>query len=124
MARKAKGNGVSKSQLIRDARSAKPDAGPSEIAAIIKSEHGVEVSPAMVSTVLSQDKSRGGKPAGKRGRPKKGAAATKSAGRPAAKKPQADLSLDALVKIKKMAEEVGGIEQAKAALDALAKILG
>ncbi len=124
-----KRSSISKSDMIRQIKAANPEIGPTEIAQRIHQEHGVKVTAAMVSTVLSQDRSRGGKPA-KRGRPPKGTStATSSAttkGK-AGRKPaaaSADTSIESLVRIKKLADEIGGIEAAKKALDALSKILG
>lgn len=130
MARKGRGGGVSKSELIRQAHAASPTAGPTEIAKAILASNNIKISPAMVSTVLSQDKSRGGKP-GKRGRPKKsateaaGAPKKRGRGRPAAaKSSEGDVSINTLVRVKKLTEELGGIDKAKAALEALSRILG
>ena len=123
MARKRAG-GTSKSDLIRSTSAANPEAGPTEIAKQIQTEHNIKVSPAMVSTVLSQDRTRGGKPA-KRGRPPK---ATSKPGRKPAATTRASnaasaFSLDTLVRIKKLADEMGGVNEAKRALDALSQIL-
>jgi hypothetical protein len=120
MARKRAG-GASKSELIRTTSAENPSAGPTEIAKLIETAHSVSVSPAMVSTVLSQDRTRGGKPA-KRGRPPKSAAKTtrKKAG---AKEGRSDLSIETLLRVKKLADEMGGVNEAKKALDALATIL-
>ena len=124
MARKRAG-GSSKSDLIRTTSAENPEAGPTEIAKLIQSTHNTKVSPAMVSTVLSQDRTRGGKPA-KRGRPPK---ATAGAGRKAAAsggrggKAGSGVSVESLVRIKKMADEMGGVDEAKRALEALSQIL-
>lgn len=114
---KKKSGGPSKSELIRSTSAANPTAGPTEIAKLIQTAHSVKVSPAMVSTVLSQDRSRGGKPA-RRGRPPKSgsAKASRSSG--------GQLSIDALVRIKKLADEMGGVAEARRALDALSQIMG
>lgn len=123
MARK-RGGGASKSDLIRSTSAENPSAGPTEVAKLIQSTHSIKVSPAMVSTVLSQDRTRGGKPA-KRGRPPKAAgkpgrkaAATAASGR------NSGVSIETLVRIKKLADEMGGVNEAKRALDALTQILG
>ncbi len=113
---KKKSGGVSKSDLIRTTSAENPKAGPTEVATLIQTSHGVKVSPAMVSTVLSQDRSRGGKPA-RRGRPPK-------AGRPGRKSDGSKLSIDALVRIKKLADEMGGVAEARRALDALSQLMG
>jgi hypothetical protein len=65
------------------------------------------VTPAFVSTVLSNDKRKSGRIGG-RGRGRRAGA---------------DASLDVLIQAKKLAEQMGGIEQARAALDALERIL-
>lgn len=115
MAKKRTG-GSSKSDLIRTTSAENPTAGPTEIAKLIQTVHSIKVSPAMVSTVLSQDRSRGGKPA-KRGRPPR---ATRGQ---ASRASGSNLSVDALVRIKKLADEMGGVAEARRALDALSQIL-
>ncbi len=110
---KKKSGGASKSELIRTTSAENPSAGPTEIAKLIQTAHNVKVSPAMVSTVLSQDRSRGGKPA-RRGRPPKSGKATGRSG---------NLSIDALVRIKKLADEMGGVAEARRALDALSQLM-
>ncbi len=123
MAKKRAG-GASKSQLIRDAKKENPTAGPTEIATALEKAHGIKVTAAMVSTVLSQDRARGGKP-GKRGRPPKADGASKPGRKAAA--PAASgkgVSVDALIRIKKLADEMGGVSEAKRALDALSQLLG
>lgn len=122
MARKRAG-GPSKSDLIRTASTENPEAGPTEIAKMIQTAHNIKVSPAMVSTVLSQDRTRGGKPA-KRGRPPKAAAAGKGRKAAAAGSKAGGVSVDTLVRIKQLADEMGGVDQARKALDALSQILG
>jgi len=122
MARKRAG-GPSKSDLIRTTSAENPEAGPTEVAKLIQTAHNIKVSPAMVSTVLSQDRTRGGKPA-KRGRPPK---ATGGRGRKAAAstaRSGGGVSVDTLVRIKQLADEMGGVDQARKALDALSQILG
>ena len=121
MARKRAG-GPSKSDLIRTTSTENPTAGPTEIAKLIQTAHNIKVSPAMVSTVLSQDRTRGGKPA-KRGRPPK-AAASKPGRKAASSSGASGVSVDTLVRIKQLADEMGGVDQARKALDALSQILG
>lgn len=128
MARK-RGGGSSKSDLIRTTNAENPTAGPTEIAKLIQTAHNIKVSPAMVSTVLSQDRTRGGKPA-KRGRPSKASAkaggkAGGKAGRKASSAAggRSGVSVDTLVRIKKLADEMGGVAEARKALDALSQIL-
>jgi hypothetical protein len=112
MAKKAQG-GPNKSQAIRDYKEANPTASPKEIAeALAKS--GVTVSAQFVSTVLSNAKRKGGK-IGKRGR---------KPGRKAGVAGMADAGLEQLLTAKKLVDSLGGIDRARSAIDALAKLLG
>jgi hypothetical protein len=106
VARKSAG-GATKSDAIRSYKSNHHKAGPTEIAAAL-SKDGTNVTPAFVSTVLSNDKRRS----------RKGRRALASRGRPAGD------PLQVLVQAKKMADHMGGIDKARSALDALARILG
>lgn len=107
----------SKSELIRKLSVENPGMGPTEIAHLIHTSHRVKVSPAMVSTVLSQDRSRGSTPA-RRGRPPKPVSGV--AGK---SKAAHGLSIEDLLKAKQFAADMGGIEEAKKALETLSKIL-
>lgn len=111
MAKKAAA-GPNKSEVIRNYKSSHASEGPTEIAAALN-EQGVEVTAGFVSTVLSNAKRKGGKGKRKGGRPK---GSTTKAGH--------DDSLSKLVLAKKLSDQLGGVEKARAALDALAKILG
>ena len=101
MARKKK----NKSQLIRDYAEQHPDAKP---AAIVEGLKPHKVSYGLVGNVLHRARHGHGK---KRGG-KRAAASHNGAG----------LSLEALLAAKQLAERVGGLEVARAALDALAKL--
>ncbi|WP_254512302.1 hypothetical protein [Anatilimnocola floriformis] len=72
------------------------------------SKSGFDIFAQFVSTVLSNAKKKGGK-VGKRGR-----------------KPMAVPvdGLQQLIQVKKLVDQIGGLEKAKAAVDALAQILG
>jgi hypothetical protein len=107
MAKKAAG-GSSKSELIRSYKKSHDGAGPTEIAAAL-SKDGTKVTPQFVSTVLSNDKRKSGKRGRRKGR--------RSGPRPAGG------ALQTLVQAKKLADQMGGIDKARAALDALAQIL-
>jgi hypothetical protein len=109
MARKAAAaaEGPNKSEAIRNYKNENPDAGPKAIAAAL-ADDGIEVTPAFVSTVLSNDKRKSGR-IGVRGRGRRSGGG--------------DASLDNLIQAKKLAEQMGGIDQARAALDALERIL-
>jgi hypothetical protein len=100
MARKS---GQNRSAAIRAYKDSNKNAKPKEISeALVKD--GVKVSPAYVSTVLSNARRKGG------GRRKKRGAAGGRA--------YADL-----VQAKKLADAMGGIDRARSALSALARIL-
>jgi hypothetical protein len=123
MAKKAAASGINKSEVIREYKSKNPGMGPKAIAEKLKTDHGEEVSAQFVSTVLSMAKKRDDKGGVRRGRGRppgsgKAATATKAAG-----KPTVGLSLELLLKAKKLASELGGVEEAKAALDALARVI-
>lgn len=106
MAKKA-ASGVNKSELIRQYKQEHPDAGPTAIVEAL-GQQGVKVTPAFVSTVLSNAKRK----TRRRGARRAGVARAEANG------------VAALVQAKQFADKLGGIQQAKAALDALAKILG
>jgi hypothetical protein len=100
-----------KSASIRNYKSQNPTAKPKEIAEAL-SKAGEKVTPAFVSTVLSNDKRRGKKRKGGR----------RKGGRPAGAGGMR--GFENLVQAKRLADQMGGVAKAKAALDALAKILG
>jgi hypothetical protein len=108
MAKKAAAavEGLSKSEAIRTFKNENPDAGPKAISAALAAD-GMKVTPAFVSTVLSNDKRKSGTIGRGRGRRAGGG----------------DSSVDNLIQAKKLAEQMGGIEQARAALNALERIL-
>jgi hypothetical protein len=108
VAKRAAG-GPNKSEAIRKYKEANSDAGPKEIAAGLAKE-GVKVTPAFISTVLSNDRRRA-----RKGRRK--------GGRRPGPKPGRD-PLQTLVQAKRLADKMGGVSEARAALDALARILG
>ena len=111
MAKKTR-SGPSKSQAIRDCSAANPTFGPKEVAEALNKE-GFPVTPEYVSTIWSLDKAKARKG-------KKKAAAAARAASPA--KSTDSLSLDALVSARKLAEQLGGIDQVQAAIDALKKL--
>src|SRR5690242_8878101 len=66
--RKSRGDGPSKSQLIRDYLAANPKDGPQVVAAALKTAHGLTVTPQFVSTIKSnakRKKRRGGRKPGR-----------------------------------------------------------
>jgi hypothetical protein len=117
MAKKAKSGGPNKSLLIREYKAANPTATPKEIAEAL-SKTGTAVSAQFVSTVLSNARKKGGK-VGRRGRKpgrKPGMAASTGGGGGA--------SIENLLKAKKFADSLGGVDQARAAINAIAQLLG
>src|SRR5688572_31370946 len=109
MARKSAA-GPNKSAAIRAYKDSHASAGPKEITEALGKD-GVKVTPAFVSTVLSNDKRKGRK-GRRRGR----------GGRRGA--PRGNQALANLLQAKRLAEQMGGIEPARRALNALAKLLG
>jgi hypothetical protein len=124
MARKTKSK-INKSNAIREIKGANPEAGPTDIARMVLEQFGVEVTPATVSTVLSTDKKRNGK-VGRPGRPKGSKNAADKA--PAAAKAVAqsgnqDAFLQNLLKAKQLVSDMGGISEARNALNALESLM-
>jgi len=107
MAKKKKA-GVNKSQAIRDHLAKQPDDGPKAIVVALGKKK-IKVTEALVSNVKYV---KSGK---KKRRGKKKAATTQS-------KVSDKISISTLVQAKKMADQLGGIEKAKTALVALAKL--
>jgi hypothetical protein len=105
MAKKGRG-GVNISELIREYKSSHKRARPKEIAAAL-TEQGTPTSPQYVSTILSNARRRRGK--GRRKAARGGA-------------PKRDVYGN-LVQAKKFIDEIGGMDKARAALDALTRIL-
>jgi hypothetical protein len=112
--KKAPAQKVNKSQAIRDYCEANPTVGPKETAAAL-TKQGIKVSTAFVSTIKTKAKKNKTQTPKRRGRPRKNAA---SSAKPASDK----IALSSLLAAKKMAEQLGGVEKAQAALAALAKL--
>ena len=111
-----KKSGVNKSQAIREYRKANPRHKPKQIAAEL-SKKGIKVSPQFVSTILSTSKKK--KTIGKPGRPKGSVSGRR--GRPG--RGSQEVSYDALLRVKKIVSEMGGIEDARKALTALEQLM-
>jgi hypothetical protein len=103
---------ITKTQAVRDAVKAHPKKPPKDIAALLQAE-GWEVKPTYVSVVKSN------MGAGKR--KKQPVAAPVPEAGPVV--PHDAVSLGLLQKAKKLAAQLGGIKEAKTAIDALAQIL-
>ncbi|QDS92554.1 hypothetical protein FF011L_13010 [Roseimaritima multifibrata] len=122
-----KRQGPNKSEAIRTFYENNPNAKPRAVVEALAAE-GLEVSAQFVSTIRSKQLATGGKTTKRAGRPKK--VATKRVTKRASKRGRpaksvipaagtAQLSLDELLKAKELIEEMGGIERARASLDAL-----
>jgi len=109
MARKKRKSKINKSQAIRDFVTDNPSAGPTEAATKLTETLGVKITPNNVSTVKFQMKKDGAKPTKK-----------SRGGRPASANGQ--VGFDEMMAAKDLAAKVGGVDQAKRALEALAKL--
>jgi len=103
---------VNKTQVIRDYLAENPDTAPKEVAATL-SKQGLSVTANYVSTIKTNMKAKG--------KGKKKVAAKKKAA-PKKKAADAKILLSALMEAKKLAAKLGGIEQAKQAINALAQL--
>src|SRR5690349_8262768 len=109
MAKKAgktrRGRDGNKSQSIRDFIKDNPGQGPTAVAAALNSREGWKISAAYVSTIKNKMKST-------RGTSRAGGSRT------------AGVNEKSLIQAKDFAKQAGGINQAKAALDLLARLTG
>lgn len=106
MAKRGRG-GVNVSQLVRDYKSQHKRAKPKDIAAALSAQ-GTKITSQYVSTVLSNARRK----KGRRGR--RAAVAASNGG---------GIDVAQLVKAKKVVAQLGGVEQARKMIDALARIL-
>lgn len=120
-----KSSAPNKSQTIRDYVAANPTAKPKAIAEAL-SKKGLDVNAQYVSTILSNDRksktkrrAKTGRPAGSSAKSATRAVKTAKRGRPAAKATSESVSVDSLLKLKDVVDEIGGIEEAKSHLKAL-----
>ncbi|MBC8871901.1 MAG: hypothetical protein H8E44_20930 [Planctomycetes bacterium] len=103
---------VSKTQVIKDYLAAHPDAGPKEVAAAVNKQ-GLGITTNYVSNVKSKMKGKG------KGKKKVAAKKTVAAKQQAASD---QISLSALLQAKKLVAKLGGVDQAKEAISALAQL--
>ena len=111
----------SKSAAIVEQVQQNPEAGNAEVAAAVNKQFGMDVTPAYVSTI----KSTKGLTKGRKVSKKKSVSVAKSVkrvGRP--KQVSSDMSLSQLRHAKEFADQLGGVGEAKKALDALAGLQG
>jgi hypothetical protein len=116
--------GMTKTEAIRAALAKDPGAMPKALAEKLSSE-GFDVKPQHVSTIknLLKKEAEGGVPRtpGKPGRKPRAVPAV------AAAKPQSrggDLTFESLRKAKELSAQLGGVEKAREALDALTQLTG
>lgn len=93
-----------KAQAIREAIERTPEAKAQEIVAAVK-EQGLKVTPQMVYSLKTRAAAGPKKKRGRRNATSNGT-----------------LSIDTLILAKKLADQLGGVEKAKEAMDALAKL--
>jgi hypothetical protein len=105
---------VNKSEEIRAVFKQKPEAGPTEVRAILKRK-GVQVSVALVSNVKAAMLKKQGGTAKSNG-------AAKRRGRPARKAAGDTVSMAKLLEARKFAAQVGGVDQAVDLLKTLAQL--
>jgi len=108
---------ANKTQVIKEYLAANPHTAPKDVAAALN-EQGLDVTPNYVSTIKTNMKSKG---KGKKVAAKKKVVVRKKV---APKKQAAsdEISLSALLEAKKLAGKLGGVEQAKNAISALAQL--
>lgn len=115
---------VNKTQVIRDFILANKTAKPKEIADALAAK-GIDVNPQYVSTVkFNMKNKRGGAPkkAGRKVTSKPAARASKGAAKRGPAAGTDMVSIAALRAAKKLADEMGGIAKARAALNALSSL--
>lgn len=106
--KRASKKSVNKSIAIREHAKKFPEDGPSAISEAL-AKRGIEVTPAFVSTVKSNDRRKTGSTTRKSRRSRGGSLD--------------DATIQALKNAKKLVEEAGSISAAKAALDSYGKLL-
>ncbi|MEM9365929.1 MAG: hypothetical protein AAGD07_08020 [Planctomycetota bacterium] len=123
---KKKSSGVNKSVAIRTYKTENPDAKPKEIQAALAKD-GINIATSFISTVLSQAgmTSRGGTKRGRRKTARKPAKQAVTSAKRAASvgTGSSEVSLDSLIRVKKIVEEMGSVENAQNALKALDKLI-
>lgn len=109
--RRGKGSGgLNRSEEVRKYLLAHPEAGPKEVVAVL-AQQGITITSALVSNVKYGS-----------GRSKKAANHRTRAATVPPVEAGSDIPLDLLIEAKKFADRMGGIAQARAALDALASL--
>ncbi len=112
---------MSKTAVIIAALQAHPDKMPKELAQLLQAE-GWDINAQRISVVKSKVKDRN-KQKARRKPTTKTAPVEVPAAAATAPKSEEGISFDSLKKAKQMAEQLGGIQQAKAAIAALAELV-
>jgi len=112
---------VNKSQQIRDYKKAHPRQKPKQIAEALGKE-GVDVSAQFVSTVLSSAKKKKKKSRTKGSSQGKEASQRRATGKRAGAGGR-QVTFESLLRAKKIVKEMGGIKEARKALDALEELI-
>jgi hypothetical protein len=116
--------GMNKSQTIREAKKRNPTLKPKALSEVLKADYGLEVEPGYISTILSQAKKLGGKTLGKRGRPAGSMhTGTTTENATSANTRGDELTINGLLHAKKLIAEMGGVSEAKKAVDAMSKLM-
>jgi hypothetical protein len=97
-----------KTQVIREYLAAHPTEGPAAVVTGLKAQ-GITVKPGLVSAI------KYGKPRGKRPRPSVRVAARRTTR-------NGSITVEQLLEVKKLADSIGGVEQARSALDTLDRL--
>lgn len=105
-------SGVNKSELIREILNGGADVRNKDVIATLK-DRKIVVSPAQVSNVRTAMGKNGARKLRRRGRIARGRPAMST---------HDSVSLTSLIAAKKLAEAMGGVDRARIALDALAKL--
>ncbi len=109
----AKADSISKSQAVRNYLADHPNATAKEIRPAVKAAYGLDITPQMINTLKSNLRKQQGVRGRKMGpKGKKGRARTNGAG----------ITMQELLAVKKVAQELGGIARAQEALAALARL--
>ena len=111
---------VNKSEAIRQHMAKHPNDGPNAVAAALN-KAGLDVTAAFVSTIKSMDRKRLALAGGAKASAVASVASTASAAPRSSASD--DIQVTEVLRAKKLAAEFGGVDRARAALDALSKIV-
>ena len=115
---------ITKSALIRKYAASSPNIGAQGLAALIKEKHDTVVSPAMVSTVLSSDRrrKRAIRQAAKQTAKLSGGTMLVATAKSVTRQPTG-VTVEQLIKAKQVSDEIGGLQKARQAIEALSMLI-